>query len=90
MASLPLSELLILAGAIAFVIAWAAYAGVSAGGPLLLTGIVAVALGTIEVTWREHRSGYRSHTMLLALLPVVMLHSAVVLGVSLLTTFHDC
>ena len=54
--------------------------GPAAGGPLLLAGIVAVALGTIEVTWREHSSGYRSHTLLLALLPVIVLHSAVVLG----------
>ena len=43
--------------------------GPAAGGPLLLAGIAAVALGTIEVTWREHSSGYRSHTLLLALLP---------------------
>lgn len=58
--------------------------GPAAGGPLLLAGIVAVALGTIEVTWREHSSGYRSHTLLLALLPVIVLHSVVVLGYSFL------
>jgi hypothetical protein len=58
--------------------------GPAAGGPLLLAGILAVALGTIEVTWREHSSGYRSHTLLLALLPVIVLHSVVVLGVSFL------
>jgi hypothetical protein len=80
---LPLSELLILAGTIAFVLALSRLnRGVSAGGPLLLAGIVAVALGTIEVTLREHRGGFRSHTLLLALLPVVMLHSVVVLGAS--------
>ncbi len=58
--------------------------GPSSGGPLLLAAIAAVALGTIEVTWREHSSGYRSHTILLALLPVIVLHSVVVLGYSLL------
>ncbi len=58
--------------------------GPAAGGPLLLAGIAAVALGTIEVTWREHSSGYRSHTLLLALLPVIVLHSAVVLGYTFL------
>ncbi len=52
-------------------------------GPLLLAGIAAVSLGTIEVTWREHSSGFRSHTLLLALLPVIVLHSAVVLGYTL-------
>jgi hypothetical protein len=84
---LPLSELLILAGAIAFVLALRRLShGLSAGGPLLLAGILAVGLGTIEVTWREHSSGFRSHTLLLALLPVVVLHSVVVLGVTFLTT----
>lgn len=78
---LPLSELLILAGGVAFVLSLKRLGhGPAAGGPLLLAGIVAVALGTIEVTWREHSSGYRSHTLLLALLPVIVLHSAVVLS----------
>ncbi len=36
------------------------------------------------MTWREHSSGYRSHTLLLALLPVIVLHSAVVLGYTFL------
>jgi hypothetical protein len=78
---LPLSELLILVGAVAFVLAVSRLRhGPSSGGPLLLAGIAAVALGTIEVTWREHSSGFRSHTLLLALLPVIVLHSVVVLG----------
>jgi hypothetical protein len=58
--------------------------GPASGGPLLLAGIAAVGLGTIEVTWREHSSGFRSHTILLALLPVIALHSVVVLGFSFL------
>lgn len=82
---LPISEILIFAGAVAFVIATLRPKhGISAGGPLLLAGILAVALGTLEVSWREHRSGFRSHTVLLAFLPVVLLHSVVVLGASLL------
>ncbi|MGA9313010.1 MAG: hypothetical protein WBV77_00110 [Solirubrobacteraceae bacterium] len=82
---LPLSELLILAGGIAFVVAVARLRhGPEEGGPLLLAGIAAVALGTIEVTWREHSSGYRSHTLILALLPVIVLHSVVVLGYTFL------
>jgi hypothetical protein len=81
---LPLSELLILVGAIASVIGLRR--GVSNGGPTLFAGLGAVAIGTIEVTIREHRSGYRSHTILLALLPVVIFHSAVVLGLSAFTT----
>ena len=82
---LPLSELLILAGGVAFVLAVPRLRhGPSSGGPLLLAGIAAVALGTIEVTWREHSSGFRSHTLLLALLPVIVLHSTVVLGYTFL------
>jgi hypothetical protein len=82
---LPLSELLILAGGVAFVLAVSRLRhGPSSGGPLLLAGIAAVALGTIEVTWREHSSGFRSHTLLLALLPVIVLHSVVVLGYTFL------
>ena len=81
----PLSELLILVGGIAFVIALIRLRhGITAGGPLLLASIVAVALGTIEVAWREHSSGFRSHTLLLALMPVVVLHSVVVLGYTFL------
>jgi hypothetical protein len=82
---LPLSEILILAGAVAFVLAVSRLKdGPTSGGPLLLAGIAAVALGTVEVTWREHASGFRSHTLLLALLPVIVLHSVVVLGYSFL------
>lgn len=80
---LPLSELLILAGAVAFVLAVSRlHRGPSSAGPLLFVGIFAVAIGTVEVTWREHSSGFRSHTLLLALLPVIVLHSVVVLGYS--------
>jgi hypothetical protein len=80
---LPLSELLILAGAIATAIG---FAHNFAGAKLLLAGIAAVALGTIEVTLREHRAGFRSHTLLLSVLPVVAMHSTIVLVVSAFTT----
>jgi len=56
------------------------------GGPVLLAGIGAVVLGTVEIIWREHRAGYRSHTLLLALLPVVVFHSAIALGLAAFTT----
>jgi hypothetical protein len=81
---LPLSEVLILVGAVALVVGLGR--GTSTGGrtPLLL-GVVAVGIGTIEFTLREHRSGFRSHTILLALLPVVVFHTAVVLIVSAFT-----
>jgi hypothetical protein len=77
---LPLSEILILVGAIGTIVGLRR--GPSHGGAPLIAGLVAVGLGTFEVTLREHTSGYRSHTILLALVPVVVLHSVVVLGVS--------
>jgi hypothetical protein len=84
---LPLSELLILAGAIATVIGMKRLGhGLTNGGPTLLVGLAVVAIGTIEVTLREHRSGYRSHTTLLALAPVVVFDSLAVLGVSVFVT----
>ncbi len=80
---LPLSELLILVGAIGTIVAFRR--GHPSSGPLLFASLGAVAIGTLEVTLREHRSGYRSHTLLLAFLPVLVFHSAVLLGISFFT-----
>ena len=55
-------------------------------GPVLIAGVAAVVIGTVEVSLREHLSGYRSHTIMLALLPVIVLHSVVVLAVAAATT----
>jgi len=79
---LPLSELLILVGVIGAVVAWSR--GIASNGSLLAVGIAAVLIGTVEFTLREHLSGYRSHTIMLALLPAVVFHSVVVLLVSAL------
>lgn len=84
---LPLSELLILVGAIGAAIGLSKLGhGLSSGGPALLAGLGAVALGTIEVTLREHRSGHRSHTVMLSLLVVLVFDSAVVLILTSFTT----
>jgi hypothetical protein len=87
---LPLSELLILVGAIFVILGLrkldAHHPEISKGGATLLAGLGAVAIGSFEVALREHRSGYRSHTVMLALLVVLMFHSLVVLGVSVFTT----
>jgi hypothetical protein len=84
---LPLSELLILIGAIVAVIGFKRVNSEGSGGaPTLIAGIAAVAIGTFEVTLREHRSGYRSHTVMLAMLPVLVVDSLVVFAVSLFTT----
>lgn len=76
---LPLSELLILVGIIGAVVAF--LRGVASNAALLGAGIGAVAIGTIEVSLREHLGGFRSHALMLAVLPAVVFHSAVVLVV---------
>jgi hypothetical protein len=62
------SELAILAGIVGVVV------GFFAGNPTALAvGIVVCVLGVLEVTAREHFSGYRSHASLLAAVPAVAL-----------------
>lgn len=73
---LPVSELAILAGGIAFVVGL-----VGGGGPPLYVGLVVVALGVVEFTAREHFSGYRSHTTLLAAIPALAVATALELTV---------
>ncbi len=81
---LPLSELLILVGAIGTVIGL--QKGVSNGGPALIAGLAAVLIGTLEVTLREHLSGYRSHTLILALLPTIVFDTVLALVVAAFVT----
>lgn len=60
-AGLPVSEVAILAGVVGAVIGW-----VQRASAALIAGIVVCALGVVELTAREHFSGYRSHSTLLA------------------------
>lgn len=80
-AGLPVSEFLILAGGVAFVVGGIPVLSGQSPGPALLVGIIVVALGVIEVTGREHFSGYRSHTTLLAAIPTVGVEFALVSSV---------
>lgn len=72
---LPISELAILVGVIAAVVGF-----VNGGGAPLIVGLLLCALGVIEITAREHFSGYRSHTALLAAIPAVGLEAGLVLA----------
>ncbi len=74
--AVPVSELAILAGGIAFIVGM-----VRGGGPALYVGLIVLGLGVVEFTAREHFSGYRSHTTLLAAIP--SLAAATVLEVTL-------
>jgi hypothetical protein len=79
--------MLILIGAVGTIVGLKrlSHGGIENGGPVLFAGLGAVVLGTIEITWREHNAGYRSHALMLALLPVVVLMSAVALGLAAIT-----
>jgi len=63
-AGLPVSEIAIFAGLVGVVVGW-----IDGGGPALVVGAIVCGLGVTEVTAREHFSGFRSHTTLLAALP---------------------
>ena len=75
------SELLILVGAIGAAIGY----GAAQNPALTFVGLGAVVIGTVEFTVREHTSGYRSHTIVLAVLAVAVFHSGVVLAVAAFT-----
>lgn len=71
----PFSELLILVGAIGTIVGFT-----SKAQPVLFAGLGAVMLGTLEFTIREHLSGYRAHTAMLASVPTALFHGGVALG----------
>ncbi len=62
----PVSEIAIFVGAIG-----AAVGVIQGGGVALVVGLIVCTLGVVEVTAREHFSGFRSHTSLLAAIPAV-------------------
>jgi hypothetical protein len=69
--SFPLSELAIFVGAVLLLLGF-----LSGSGPrqatMLVAGFAIASLGALEVTIREHVAGYRSHTLLLAGVPAVI------------------
>jgi hypothetical protein len=66
------SEFAIFAGGVAVVIGVIRH-----GGAALIVGVIVCLLGVVEVTGREHFSGYRSHTVLLAAIPAVVMEGVV-------------
>lgn len=73
----PFSELLIFVGAIATIVGFLRGSG---GRAVLFAGIGAVVLGTLEFTVREHLSGYRAHTALIASVPTAIFHGGCALA----------
>lgn len=73
---LPVSEIAILAGIVGALVGF-----FDGGGPALIVGIVVCALGVLELTVREHFSGFRSHCTLLAAVPAAAVEGIVALGI---------
>jgi hypothetical protein len=65
---LPVSEFLIFVGLVGLVV-WLIVGGTAT----LIAGIAICTIGVLEVTAREHLSGYRSHATLLAAVPAIAL-----------------
>ncbi len=74
---LPVSEIAIFAGAVAVVVGL-----VQGGGAALVAGVVVCVLAVLEVTAREHFSGYRSHATLLAAMAAVAVETVLALWVA--------
>ncbi len=71
--AVPVSEVAILGGLVAAVVGFVGQTELT-----LIVGLIICALGVIEVTGREHLSGYRSHTALLAAIPAVGIEAGIV------------
>lgn len=79
----PLVELAVLAGLVLIVI------GLITGSPTqLLLGLMIGSVGGLEISLREHFSGYRSHTTLLAVVGAVLVAGISYLGLGL--AFWPC
>ena len=76
-APFPLTEIGMLAGLVIFVAGFA-----SNSIRTLSIGALVLAVVTGELCLREHFAGFRSHTLLLAALPVIVVHSFVVLAIT--------
>ena len=72
----PLSELAMLAGIVAAAI------GLAGGGwSVLVAGLALCGVAGVELAFREHFAGYRSHALLLAAVPTVAVHAALVVSI---------
>ena len=79
-APFPLTEIGMAVGLVLFLAGFAS--GGAHGAWLLAIGVVVLAVVVAELCLREHFAGFRSHSLLLGLLPVTIVHMGVVLLVS--------
>jgi hypothetical protein len=71
----PLAEIAIGLGVVFVLIGF--LRGADRGSALIGVGALMATAGVIELCAREHFSGFKSHTLLLAFLPVVAVHTVV-------------
>lgn len=76
----PVAEICILSGIVG--VAIGLLRGSERGGTVLAVGIAVAAVGVLESTIREHVTGYRSHTLILSLAPVVAVQAMLSLTVA--------
>lgn len=76
--SFPLSELVTLVALVLLVAGF--FIGPPQGTVMLATGLVLGSLAGLELSAREHFSGYRSHTLLIAGAVAVALSAALLFG----------
>jgi hypothetical protein len=74
----PLVELCVLAGIVLLVLG-IVDSGSDRGRAMLVSGMLLGSLGGLDTALREHFSGFRSHTMILAGLPAVAIAAALYL-----------
>lgn len=72
----PVSEVAILGGIVALI-----FGLIDHGGTAMDLGAVLCGLGVTEVVAREHFSGFRSHTLLLSLIPAIAVEAVIALEV---------
>ncbi|WP_205696492.1 hypothetical protein [Conexibacter sp. SYSU D00693] len=77
---IPVSEIAIAGGLLLFILGFA-QGGTDQGGTWLGAGTLLATAGVIELCAREHFTGYRSHVLLLAFLPVVAMHTTIALWI---------
>jgi hypothetical protein len=79
-APFPLTEIGMAVGLVLFLAGFVA--GGARGAWLLAIGVVVLCVVVAELCLREHFAGFRSHSLLLGLLPVTIVHMGIVLLVS--------
>lgn len=68
----PISEILMLVGIVGLFVTFAV--GLEGNEPALLASVAVIALGTFELTAREHFRGFKQHSFFLALIVAVAVH----------------